>query len=238
MKKLVAMFMLATLSPWSHAVNLQNKMVLDKVVLQISAKQWATTQTALLNVKINATLTNADLVKARSDIMSNLSKIAKGDWQIIQFERSQDSSGLEKLDVVAQARVPQASLTDIYQNAKSVSKPGATYEINEVEFKPSLEEMQQAKSQLRERLYHQINDELGRLNKIYSNQNYSVNRIIFFEGNQVMPMAKAYQAKTMHTLAVTAAATPAPALTVSNEIIMQALVELASKRQEDNNAGA
>jgi hypothetical protein len=236
MKKLVAMFMLATLSPCLHAVNLQNKMVLDKVVLQISAKQWATTQTALLNVKINATLTNADLVKARSDMMSNLSKIAKGDWQLIQFERSQDSSGLEKLAVVAQARVPQASLTDIYQNAKSVSKPGATYEINEVEFKPSLEEMQQAKSQLRERLYHQINDEVGRLNKIYSNQNYSVNRIIFFEGNQVMPMTKAYQAKTMHTLAVTAA-TPAPALTVSNEIIMQALVELASKRQEGNNAG-
>lgn len=234
MKKLAAIVALATLSPLSNAVDLPQQLVLDKVVFQVSAKQWVTTQSALLTVTINATLTNADLVKARADIMSNLSKIAAGEWQLTQFDRSQDNSGLEKLYVAAQARVPQASLTDIYKNAKDVSKPGATYDINGVEFKPSLEELQQVKSQLRERLYQDVNSELSRLNKVYTNQNYSVNNIIFFDGDLVMPMAKAYQPREMNTMAITAAAAPAPALTVSNELVMGAMVELASNRQEGN----
>ncbi|KTD35868.1 hypothetical protein Lnau_0852 [Legionella nautarum] len=237
MRKRAAVLMLAALSPLSNAANFPHKTQLDKVVFQVSAKQWVTTQSALLTVNINATLTNADLVKARAEIMNNLNKIATGQWQLTQFDRSQDSSGLEKLYVAAQARVPQASLTDIYQNAKNVSKPGATYDINGVEFKPSLEETQQVKAQLREYLYQQINSELNRLDKTYTSQNYSVNRIYFFEGDQLVPMAKAYQPREMNTMAITAAATPAPAVSVSNELIMNAIVELASNRQEEN-AGA
>lgn len=232
MKKLAAILALTSLSPLAGAVDLPRELVLDKVIFQVSAKQWVSTQSALLTVSINATLSNADLVKARAEIMANLTKIAKGEWQLTQFDRSQDSSGLQKLFVAAQARIPQASLTDIYQNAKDVSKPGASYEINGIEFKPSLEEIQQVKSQLRERLYQQVNDELGRLNKTYSSQSYSVNRISFFEGDQVLPLAKAYQPREMNAMVMTAAAAPAPALTVSNELVMGAMVELASNRKE------
>ena len=78
---------------------------MDKVLFQISARQWVSTQSALLTVNINATLNNADLVKARADIMNNLNTIATGEWQLTQFDRSQDSSGLEKLYVAAQARI-------------------------------------------------------------------------------------------------------------------------------------
>ena len=124
-------------------------LVLDKVLFQVSAKQWVTTQSALLGVNINVTLSNADLVKARSDIMDRLNKIAKGDWHLVEFDRSQDSSGLEKLDVQAQARVNQTALTDIYQNAKSVSLPGAKYEVMSVEFRPSLEETQAVLAKVR-----------------------------------------------------------------------------------------
>lgn len=233
MKKRAAILALATLTPLANAADCLPAPVMDQVIYQVSAKQWVTTQSALLTVNINATLTNADLVKARSDIMNNLGKIAAGEWQLTQFDRSQDSSGLEKLDVIAQARIPQASLTDIYQHAKDVSKPGATYTVNAVEFKPSLEEIQQVKSQLRERLYQQVNEELARLNKIYSTQSYTVNRITFFEGDQILPLAKTYQPRAMNTVALTAAA-PAPALTVSNELILGAMVELASNRKEGN----
>lgn len=233
MKKFAGMLMLATLSALSNAADIQPKMLLDKVMFQISAKQWVSTQTALLSVNVNATLTNADLVKARADIMNMLGKIAAGEWHLTQFDRSQDSSGLEKLYVAAQARVPQASLTNIYQNAKNVSKPGATYEINSVEFKPSLEEVQQVKSQLRERLYQQVKDELSRLNKVYPTQNYSLNRLFFFDGEVGPIPPKAYQAREMNTMMLTAAAA-APTLTVSNELTMSAMAIVASNREEKN----
>lgn len=230
MKQIAGMLALMALTPVALAESAVPQLVLDKVVFQISAKEWITTKTALLNVNINVTLNNADLVKARADIMNSLNKVAEGDWHLLQFDRSQDSSGLEKLYVQAQARVDQSALTDIYQNAKSVSKPGANYAVSGVEFKPSLEETQQIKAKVREKLYQQVNDELARMNKAYPTQSYSVSNLVFVEGDNVV-QPKAYEAKQMNAMVMAAA--PAP-LTVSNELVMTAMVEAASNRKEGN----
>lgn len=218
------------LSASVFADQLPPRLVLDKIFFQVSSKQWVSTQTALLSVTINATLTNADLVKTRSDIMARLAKVAKGDWHLIEFNRSQDTSGLEKLYVLAQARVDQAALTDVYQNAKSVSIPGAKYEINSIEFKPSLEETQAVKDAVRGQLYQKVNDELTRINKMYPTQNYSLNNLIFVEGDGPVAV-KPYRAKEMNALAMSAG--PAP-LAVSNELVLTALVEAASNRKQGN----
>jgi hypothetical protein len=207
------------------------QLVLDKVLFQVSAKQWVTTQSALLGVNINVTLSNADLVKARGDIMERLNKIAKGDWHLLSFDRSQDSSGLEKLDVQAQVRVDQTALTDIYQNAKSVSVPGAKYEVSSVEFKPSLEETQVVLAKVREQLYQQVNDEIARMNKVYPLQNYSVNNLVVISGDNPPMQPRAYQAKEMNAMVMSAGAA-APALMVSNELTLTAVVEAASNRKQ------
>ncbi|KTD05303.1 hypothetical protein OQJ19_03965 [Fluoribacter gormanii] len=233
----VRMLTLMLVTPFAFAEEIipppipRPQLVLDKIDFQLSAKQWVTTQTALLGVNINVTLTSADLVKARADIMERLNKIAKGEWHLTAFDRSQDSSGLEKLYVQAQARVNQGALTDIYKNAKDVSLPGAKYEIASVDFKPSFDETQAVLSQIRQRLYQQVNDELARINKAYPGQNYSVSNLDFVDGNNpVQP--RPYQAKTMNTMMVGESAASAPALTVSNELILTAIVEVASNRKQ------
>ena len=230
MKHVTAAMVLLAISPISFADVEVPKIVLDKIVFQMAAKQWVTTQTALLSVNINATLNNADLVKARAEIMNNLVKISKGEWHLTEFNRSQDSSGLEKLYVRAQARVDQSALTNIYQNAKSVSSPGAKYEVGTVEFKPSLEEMQLVKEQVRSQLYQKVQNEIDRINKIYPGQNYSVSNLVFLEGANVFSN-KQYQAKEMTTMAM---ATAPAALEVSNELILSAFVEVASNRKQGN----
>jgi hypothetical protein len=232
MKYLASMLGFMALTPLSLVANTVPRLVLDKVGFQVSAKQWVSTQTALLSVSINVTLTNADLVKARNDIMTRLNKIAAGDWHLIQFDRSQDNSGLEKLYVQAQARVNQSVLTDIYQSAKSTSVPGAQYSISGVEFKPSLEEIQTVRATIRDNLYQQVNQELARMNKAYPTQNYSVSNLVFLEGDNPQPPV-AYGAKTLNTMVMAAASSPAP-LSVSNELVLTALVEAASNRKEEH----
>ncbi|KTD62056.1 hypothetical protein [Legionella spiritensis] len=236
MKKLAALLLLGTISHVATATELPPapRPTLDKVAFQVTARQWVSTKTALVKVNINATLNQSDLVKARADIMSHLGKIASGEWHITQFDRSQDSSGLDKLYVEAQTRVPQASLTNIYQNAKSVSKPGATYKVSAVDFKPGLEEIQKVKAQLREQLYQLVNAEIARLNKVYTEQHYTVNRLVVTDGNAQPVQPAAYKAREMNTMML--AASPAPALTVSNELIMTAVAEAASNRQESGVA--
>lgn len=230
MKKIAGMLAVFVMNI-GFAADIPPEKILDKIAFQISGKQWVSTKTALLAVNVNATLTNVDLVKARADIMGRLNEIAKGEWHLIQFERSQDNSGLEKLHVQAQARVEQGSLTNVYQHAKAVSKPGANYAVGSIEFKPSLSEVQQVRAQLREQLYQQAREEMTRINKVYSGQNFSLNSLVFTEGDEA-PKPKAYQAREMlNTMAMPAATA---ALTVSNELVMTALVQAASNRQQEN----
>lgn len=235
MRQVVAkMLMLMLVTPFTFAAEIviPPQLVLDKVLFQVSAKQWVTTQSALLGVNISVTLANADLVKARAEIMEHLNKIAQGDWHLIAFDRSQDSSGLEKLDVQAQVRVDQTALTDIYQNAKAVTVPGAKYEVASVEFKPSLEETQVVLAKVRDQLYQQVNDEIARMNKAYPTQNYSVSNLVFVAGdNPPLQTPRAYQAKEMNGMVMMAGSAAAPALTVSNELTLTAMVEAASNRK-------
>lgn len=223
MKTMFCLFACLVVSTMAHAAR---PLPLDTVDFQVSTKQWVTTQTALLTVHLSATLDNADLVKSRADILNKLSGIAAGEWHLTQFERSQDSSGLEKLSVQAEARVAQSGLTQVYEHAKAVSKPGAIYAVGSIEFKPSLEEVQQVRMALRERLYQQARDEVVRINKVFAGQQYTLNQLVFVEGDERLP-PKALD--MMNAMAVRATA---PALTVSQELTMTALVQVASNRQQ------
>ena len=66
---IIACFILGTLA---HTANASRLLPLDTVDFQVSTKQWVSTQTALFTINLNATLGNADLVKARADIMDKL----------------------------------------------------------------------------------------------------------------------------------------------------------------------
>lgn len=204
------------------------KSSLDKISFTVSAKQWVQTNSAKVTVNINATLSQTNLVKARSEIMGQLNQIAKGDWHLTSFNRGQDNSGLEKLNVQAEIRINQNQLTDLYKNAKAVSKPGMKYEIGSIEFKPSLKEIESVKNDLRSKLYAQVNQELDNINKAYPGQSYSVNNIVFIDGDSPQPMK---QSKNREYLSLAAVQSSAAELSVSDSLIMTAMVEVASNRQ-------
>lgn len=229
-RKIAAVAILSLISVVSFAKHHVPAPLLDKVSFELTARKWVNTQTALLQVTINATLTNTDLVTLRQDVMNQLNKIAKGKWQITEFNRSKDSSGLEKLVAEARARVDQNALTHVHRNAKSVSHPGVNFAVSAIEFKPSLEEVQQVKDQLRSTLYRQAKQEIERLNQVYSEQKFSLHNLVFIDGINV-PHPKALQAREMMNSMVVASA---PAVTVSNELTLTALIQAASVRAKEN----
>ena len=227
MKRITGMFVGVFCWQLAYAADMPEPLTLDKINFQLSSKAWVNTQTALLTVTINASLDSSDVVKARTDMLDKLSKIASGDWHIVQFDRFQDSSGLEKLSVKAQIRVNQSQLTHLYDKAKDVSKPGETYQIAGIEFKPDLEEIQNAKALLRQVLNKQIQQELAQLNKTYSEQHFTVSAVNYHEeqsSSQDQPMM-------MATGVTPRMARPASSLAVSNELVMTAVVEAGSVRK-------
>lgn len=161
---------------WAGAVA---KLPLDEVIYQASVENWVTTTSAEVTINIDASLDKSGLSEMRQTIMSNCKKIADADWHITQFYRSQDASGLERVSVTAQARVPEDKLAGVRDQAKSVSRPGATYTINNIDFVPTLDEIQKVKTALREQLYQKVNDEIARLNKTFPQQQYTAHKIDF-----------------------------------------------------------
>src|SRR5689334_17947981 len=99
----------------------------NKVTLQLNAEQWVTTKSALVNVNINASVNDTTLEKIHSQILDKLNRLAKGDWHLISYDRTQDKSGLESVQIVAQARLLETDLSGLRDKAKSMSKPGETY---------------------------------------------------------------------------------------------------------------
>jgi hypothetical protein len=209
------------------------KFKLNKVILTLGAKKWVKTQSAKLQVSINATLTNKNLVMMRADIMSKLNAIAKGDWHITQFNRSQDSSGLEKLFVQAEARVNQSLLSDVNVKAKRVTKPGAKYQVTNVDFNPSLQEMQQAKKDVREMIYQKANKEIASLNAAYPTQKYSLFELVFVSPAQLNRLKPAAY-KTNKLQMMVASAPMSSSISVSNEVKENAFVVLASNRKDNS----
>lgn len=231
MKKIILATLLTALGHLSYAEAHNKPLPLDKVGFQLSAKAWVSTQTVLVNVHVDASLNSPDVVKMRDTILNNLNQIVKGDWHIVQFDRSQDSSGLDKLSIDAQVRVPQSALQDVYQRAKTLSKPGITYTMGEIAFKPDLQDVQNVRTELRQKLYQMVNTELAVLNKTYPEQHYTVNTLYFAEG-EALPAQPIAAPRAYNMAAKVSQAAAEPALTVSNELVMHVVVEAASNRQQ------
>lgn len=226
MKRLLIMFVgFIFLSP-ALAFNLNDHQdaILNQVSFRLSAEQWVTTKSALVNVSINIGVSDSRVEKVHEEVLKKLSQISdQGEWHIISFDRSQDQSGLEKIQVMAQARLASSVLSGIRDKAKSLTKPGETYSIDSIQFTPSDDEMRAANATLRSNIYQQAKEELDRLNKL-SDQKYYIHNIDF-AGNIVsgaIPQNNAFISVRM-TQGVASKELP-----VGDKLIISAAVDLAA----------
>ncbi|MBA4697457.1 MAG: hypothetical protein H2069_08750 [Legionella sp.] len=233
MNKWILLLCLLAPEAWSQQILLP-KMAMDEVVFQRTQTQWVTTKAALVRVNVNAALNDMDLVKARSTIQASLVKIAPGEWHLTGFNRSQDNSGLEKLEATAEARVMEEHLSSVYAKAKTLSRPGISYSVQQIEFKPSAAEEQAVKDQLRTTLYEQVNKEISALNKAYPEQHYSVHRLVFWEGD-AMPLQQLPRGgNQLQALAAVNTSNANASIALSREVTMTAMIELASNRKNND----
>lgn len=197
--------------------------LVNKITLPLTAEAWVTTKTALVNVRVNAAVSDHGVENVQSGVMGKLNQLSnQGVWHIVSLDRQQDKSGLENIQIIASARLPQVELSNLRNKAKNLSKPGETYVIDSVLFTPSEDEIKDALTLLRSNLYQQAKAEIEALNKIYPDQKYYLHQIDFL-APPVMPMPE----MALMTRTVSAAATSQP-LSIGNKVSLQATVVIAS----------
>lgn len=200
--------------------------LLNKVTLQLQADQWVTTKTALVSVGVNAAVTDQGIDQIQSDVMQKLNQLSsKGEWHILSFNRSQDKSGLETIQISAQTRLPQSELANLRPAAKNISKPGETFSIDDIQFSPSDDEIRQANVSLRNSIYQQAKAEVDALNKTYPDQKYYLHQIDFLSIPPIEPMPMVQNAMLMTKSAMPAGGAR---LSVGNKAHLSATVVLAA----------
>ena len=197
----------------------------NKVNLQLTAEDWASTKTAKVLVSINAAGNTARLTTLHDSMMQKLSNLSNSNsWHITTFQRSQDKSGLERVYATAETRLSEKSLKTLQTKIKKISRPGETYKVASIMFQPSLQETQQTITKLHNKLYEIANTELAQLNKSYSKQHYYLHNLKFTSTIPPVPTNTMMMAK----FAGNGDGGTAAPLTVSNKVILHADVIFAS----------
>jgi uncharacterized protein YggE len=200
----------------------------DRVSFMLSTEGWATTTTARVVVSVDAAVTGAAAGNARADMQKAVGSVAKADWRLTDFSRSQDPTGLERWNASFEARIPEGELGGIHDSAKKASKAGMQLTVQDVAFDPTMAETESVKAKLRADLYKQANDQLGTLNATIPGRQYRITAIDFMNNNMppmpmVRPMAMARN-MAMTTSAGVAMAEDGENMQRAEKIVMMAQV--------------
>jgi hypothetical protein len=152
----------------------------DTVALSLALEDWVETQSARVEIAVDASLPGSDAGKVRSNMQDAVKSLSQGaEWRFTTFDRSQDASGLEHWHAVLEARLAEAKLGGLSDRAKQASKPGLQIAVQDVDFTPTLEETQAARFKLRGEMYKKINEALAQLNQAEPDRKYRISNMDF-----------------------------------------------------------
>ncbi|MDF1653632.1 MAG: hypothetical protein P1U34_00820 [Coxiellaceae bacterium] len=205
---------------------------LSMISYQPSVQGWVTTKTANVTVAVAATLNGNDVASRKNAIMQHLQGLMpKVQWHVSQFSQVQDPSGLTRLSLRAQARLPQSDTSNLAQKLSKLSRSGEKYTLQGMAFAPSLKEVNAAKMELRQQLYQQVLGEISTLNKTYNRQYYPAK--IQFISVSPRPMPAMYmKAAVADNATHSAGSVP----TVASRLTITANVQLAAKADGKSTA--
>ncbi len=203
----------------------------DEIVLQLSAEEWVETKTVRVVAAADVAIAGENRASVRDRMLDALKKLSpEADWRLSQFARSQDSAGLERWRVTAEARLPEKSLGGLDDRAKSLSQPGLQLRIAATQFLPTLAEREATLAKLRATLYAQAKAEAEQAAKTWPDRAYRVARVDFQQIG--MPMARMVAQQEAMPMAASGGASFAAGddLAVAQKLVLQATVTLAPSK--------
>jgi len=184
MRKLPIAIALSLIAPLAAAQNPPPIVVYqphdDTVGLSLALEDWVETQSARVELAIDASMPGSDAGKARANMLDAVKSLSSGtEWRFTVFDRNQDPSGLEHWHAVLESRLPEAKLGGLSDRAKQASKPGMQIAVQTVDFTPTLAETQAARFKLRGEMYKKVNEALAQLNQAEPDRKFRIANIDF-----------------------------------------------------------
>lgn len=169
----------------------------DHVGFDLAAEDWVSTKTARVTVNVEAAVSAATAGTTRAEMVKAVGSIAGADWRLIGFNRSQDQTGMERWSASFEARLPEGNLSGLADNAKKQSKAGMQLTVADIDFSPTLDEVESTRSSLRAQIYKKAADQLTPLNTVLPGRSYRIASIEFTSDQTAMPMVRVLKNQPM-----------------------------------------
>ncbi|MDD3029588.1 MAG: hypothetical protein PHS57_04835 [Alphaproteobacteria bacterium] len=223
--RIASFFLLAALLAYPAAAFSSEPPADDAVSFDLAAETWVSTQKATVRLNVEAAVSDADASKTRSAMDRAVRSVAKADWHMTNFVRSQDKTGLERWSVFFEARLADDSLNGLAEAVKKAGRPGMQIRVASIDFSPSLDEIEAARAALREQLLKQAAEQLAALNATLPGRHFRIGAVSF--SNEGAPIPRPVKA-----LFATNDQADSPALDLSKKIILHAHVVCAALPSE------
>jgi len=206
----------------------------DAVSFSLTAEDWVSTKTARVVLAVESAVTEETSGTMRAAMAKAVDGAVKADWRVTAFNRAQDQTGMERWSAEYEARVPETNLSGLADKAKKNSKAGLQVTVRQIDFSPTLEEVQTAYGALRERIYKTAVEHLAALNAGIPGRGWRIARIDFVDTGAPPRPAPAFLARgkaaLMHAMDAVASSEGAGAplersekLTLTAQVILSAV---------------
>ena len=233
MKKLASMVlvtgMLVSGMVNAQCSNPEDCLPLNTIVYPLHVEQWATSQTAKVTIQFDGALTTKGSADIQSTIYQKLAQLSNsGKWYVTNVNQTKDSSDLQRITIQAEARLATSDLAGLQDKVKGLSKPGATFTVADIDFSPSMKDIQQVKTDLRSQMYQMAKEELIKFNQMYPDQKFVLHKIEIVESMPPVMMGGGSNNMMLAKMDGNSAPAPTPMM-VNRKVQLDGRVEFASK---------
>jgi predicted secreted protein len=151
----------------------------DTVSFDLSAEDWVAAKTAHVTLNVEAAVSAANAGAMRADMIRSVNDAAKADWKVTGFNRAQDQTGMERWSAVFEARLPETDLNGLAESVKKASKAGMQITVGDIDFNPTLDEIETARAGLRAHIFKDAGEQLVALNASLPGRGYRIAQINF-----------------------------------------------------------
>ncbi len=162
------------------------------ITLTLSHEQWVMAETARVVVNVSSIGKEEEMAGIRLEVLKTLERLAQTEWHITSYQRSRDQTGLTRFNLVAEGRVPEKGLNNLYQRAEELSRAGLQLRVMEIDYSPTVEEMENAMAEARRRIYERAFFEAENASKILRTKCRVLE--VNFLGEETTPVRKAMEA--------------------------------------------
>lgn len=203
----------------------------DQVLLNLSAEMWVETASPKVIITLNAARAEANGTEVRTEMRGLLAELgtpAEGEtWRMLSFDESRDNTGLTRWSATAETRLTAEVLDGLADRVQAAGRAGMQLRLNQIDFSPTLSEMEAARAELRFRIYGQAAQEISALEAVFEDRDFRMGRVDFLGGAYApspAPMAR----MEMAVASADMVSIPGGAGAVSRKMVLDAHVMVSS----------